>query len=476
MDYYLVELNRYWQQFWTFITPDSERFSEPEIQLRMALQLFLLAGAALFSSSETALFSLSRLDLQNLIRRQHPLAATIHALLEQPRRLIISILCGNELINIAAAANMTVILVLLYGEADAGWLTLAIMVPLLLVFGELTPKTIAVSNPVAVSTRIVVPVIRLWVRVVAPLRWAVWIISERITTLLVGREKSADNILHIDEFRTLVDDVVKNGELGSSEKLMIFNLLEAGATEVVEIMIPRTQMPFIDLDWDIKRILSYALGNRSMIYPVYKGHRDNLVGFMLAADLAGVMLDEQQTTAVTPADLIHEPVVVPLTKKVDEMFDFFKTHEIKAAVVLNEFGGVEGLVTLDDVLQFVFGEICPKTEFPGVRHEPKTDVYEVPGDMKLIDFEDLTHFMVEDARMTTVGGVLFRRLDRLPRPGDQVQLDDLLMTVLEMEGHRIAKVRIARGEKIKDVQQDIGDSEATLSSEDLQTGDRHERG
>lgn len=456
MEYQITELSRYWQQFWNFITPDSERLSEPEIVIRMVIQVILLAGSALFSSSETALFSLSRLDLQNLIRQNHPLAATIHNLLEQPRRLIISILCGNEFINIAAAANMTVILVILYGEANAGWITLFVMVPLLLVLGEVTPKTIAVSNPLVISTRIVVPVIKVWVRIVAPLRWAVWIISEHITTFLVGREKSADNILHIDEFRTLVDDVVKNGELGSAEKLMIFNLLEAGATEVVEIMTPRTQMPFIDIDWDIERTLVYARRNRSLRFPVYKGHRDNLVGFLLAADLASLKLEREKSAAVKLADLIHEPVVVPLTKKVDEMFDFFKRHEIKAAAVLNEFGGVEGLVTLDDVLHFVFGEICPKAELPGVVHDPKTDVYEVPGDMKLIDFEDLTHFMIEDARMTTIGGVLFRRLDRLPRAGDRVQMDDLLMTVLEMEGHRIARVRVARGEKMKEVPADVG--------------------
>ncbi|MGR9046333.1 MAG: hemolysin family protein [Gammaproteobacteria bacterium] len=472
MEYQITELSRYWQQFWNFITPDSERLSEPEILIRLVIQVILMAGSALFSSSETALFSLSRLDLQNLIRQNHPLAATIHNLLEQPRRLIISILCGNEFINIAAAANMTVILVILYGEANAGWITIFVMVPLLLVLGEVTPKTIAVSNPLVISTRIVVPVIKVWVRIVAPLRWAVWIISEHITTLLVGREKSADNILHIDEFRTLVDDVVKNGELGSAEKLMIFNLLEAGATEVVEIMTPRTQMPFIDINWDIERTLVYARRNRSLRFPVYKGHRDNLVGFLLAADLASLKLEREKSAAVRLADLIHEPVVVPLTKKVDEMFDFFKSHEIKAAAVLNEFGGVEGLVTLDDVLHFVFGEICPKTELPGVVHDPKTDVYEVPGDMKLIDFEDLTHFMIEDARMTTIGGVLFRRLDRLPRAGDQVQMDDLLMTVLEMEGHRIARVRVARGEKMKEVPADVGRELSEQSIADSEEGDR----
>lgn len=449
------EIGRQLSEFWAFIVPESDRLADPEVLVRLSIQVFLLLGSALFSSSETALFSLSRIDLQNLMRQQHPLATTIHTLLEQPRRLIISILCGNELINIAAAANMTIILVKLYGEADAGWITLFVMVPLLLIFGEVTPKTIAVSNPVGVSTRIVVPVMRVWIKLVAPLRWVVWIISDRVTTFLVGQEKSADNILHVDEFRTMVDDVVKNGELGSAEKLMIFNLLEAGATEVVEIMLPRTQIPFINVSWSLDKAVQFIREKKLSRFPVFQGNRDNLIGFIHASDLAGIYLDKTIQTDVKLEQLLHETVVVPPTKKVNEMFDFFKTYEIKSAIVLNEFGGVEGLVTLDQVLQFVFGEICPKANFPGVVHDPNSTVYEVPGDMKLIDIEDLTHFVIKDTRMTTIGGVLFRRLDRLPKAGDQVQMDDLLMSVLEMDGHRISRVRLAKGEKIMEASPNV---------------------
>ncbi len=446
METYLDHLALIWNDFLLVVTPDAAKLHDREIIGRGVVQVLLLAASALFSSSETALFSLSRLDLQNLHNQNHPQSLTIHALLEQPRRLIISILCGNELINIAAAANMTVILVELYGEAKAGWLTLFVMVPLLLVVGEVTPKTVAVSNPVGVSTRIVVPVIRIWIRLVAPLRWVVCKISDRVTSFLVGQEKSPDNILHVDEFRTLVDDVVKTGQLGSSQKLMIFNLLEAGATEVVEIMIPRTKMPFINCKWPVDKVAHYFRQHRQHRIPVFKDHRDNLLGFVHASDIASLMLEPDKQDDIHLADLIHPPIVVPLTKKVDEMFDFFKLNNARAAVILNEFGGVEGMVTLEGVLEFVFGEICPKTELPGVAHEANSDVYEVPGDMKLIEFEDLTNFVIEDARMTTVAGVLFRRLDRLPEIGDRVLLDDYVLTVLEMEGHRIARVRVSRGE------------------------------
>lgn len=450
MEKYLLEINQQLTTFLAFISPDSHQLADPEILFRLVVQVFLLMGSALFSSSETALFSLSRIDLQNLIKQNHPLAPTIHNLLEQPRRLIISILCGNELINIAAAANMTVILVMLYGQEDAGWITLFVMVPLLLIFGEVTPKTIAVSNPVIISTRIIVPVIKVWVKLVAPLRWVVWKISDRVTSFLVGQEKSPDNILHVDEFRTLVDDVVTNGELGSSEKLMIFNLLEAGATEVIEIMIPHTQIPFLNVHWNLEQLKQFICLHKLHRFPVYQENRDNFIGFVHATDLAGIYLNKTDTTNFKLQDLLHPPVVVPPTKKVDEMFDFFTSHEVKSAIVLNEFGGVEGLVTLDQVLQFVFGEICPSEDFPGVVHDPKSNSYEVPGDMKLITVEDLTHFVIKDNRMTTIAGVLFRKLDRLPAIGDQVKMDDLSMTVLEMDGHRISRIKLVKGEKNHD--------------------------
>lgn len=452
MENYLTQITQQTEIFWVLISPNISIMDDSEVLIRLLVQVFLLIGSALFSSSETALFSLSRIDLQNLLKQNHPLATTIHDLLEQPRRLIISILCGNELLNIAAAANMTLILVKLYGQDNAGWITIFVMVPLLLVFGEVTPKTIAVSNPVVVSTRIIVPVIRVWVKFVAPLRWIVWKISDRVTTLLVGKEKSPDNILHVDEFRTLVDDVVKNGELGSSEKLMIFNLLEAGATEVIEIMIPHTQIPFINIIWDRQQLKKFICQHKMHRFPVFAEDRDNFIGFIHAADLAGIFLDSsQQAKDFNIKSLLYDPVVIPPTKKVNEMFDFFKTHEVKSAIVLNEFGGVEGLVTLEQVLQFVFGEICPQDTFPGVDHDPTSNIYNVPGDMKLIHIEDLTHFVIKDNRMTTIGGVVFRQLDRLPKAGDQVQMEDLLMTVLEMDGHRISRVQLAKGAKMKDI-------------------------
>ena len=446
MDWMLRELASSSETLSAFLTPDLARAGEPDIVARLALQVLLLLVSAYFSGSETALFSLSRLDLQKLRRERNRHSDALHELLDHPRRLIISILCGNELVNIASAANMAGLLVVFYGPERAGVVTVLVMIPLLLLLGEVTPKTIAVSSPVTVSTRIVAAPMTLWVRTVTPLVWAIRGASDRLTTAIVGEEKAAENILHVDEFRTLVETSAEEGELNATERALIYNLLEAGDTEIVEIMTPRTRTNFIEASLDIDEALALFRRYRHPRVPVYRGSRDNLVGFLHAEDIVRIVFDEADISTVTLDDLLRPPVVVPLTKKVDEMFDFFQANQARAAAVLNEFGGVEGFVTMKDVLTFIFGQISG--EVHGLEHyeERDEDVYEVPGEMKLTDFNNLTNFGIEDPRMTTIGGVAFRHLDRLPRVGDDVSVEGVRITVLEMQAHRIARVRVARGQ------------------------------
>jgi putative hemolysin len=434
-----------WLSLSTFLSFDVDRLNDTDVIVRLVLQVMLLLLSAFFSSSETALFSLSRLDLQKLRRDRNPQSETLHALLDQPRRLIISILCGNELVNIAAAANMVGLLVSLYDVERAGIISVFIMVPLLLLLGEVTPKTIAVSNPVGVSTRIIAPPLNLWMRLVTPVVWAIRLVSDFITTLFVGEQKAAENILQLDEFRSLVETGVEEDELNATERALIYNLMDAGDTEVVEIMTPRTQVAFLNVEMNVTEMVARIKTYQHPRVPVFLGQRDNLVGFVHAEDVLRILLDGTDLESLTPADIMHPPVVVPLTKKVDEMFDFFQNNQARAAAVLNEFGGVEGFLTLKDVLTFIFGEISGEIRGQELYEERDSNCYNVPGDMKLNDFNNLTNFGIEDPRMTTIGGIAFRHLDRLPRVGDKVTVEGIEITVTEMDGHRISGTRVARG-------------------------------
>ena len=452
---------------------------EPVMIGRLVLQVALLFGSAFFSGSETALFSLSRLDLQKLRRQRHPNSETVHALLDQPRRLIISILCGNELVNIAAIVNLTSILVTLYGPERAGVISVLVMLPLILLVGEVTPKTIAVSNPVRFGAGVVAWPLSIWVKLVTPLRWIIRTVADRITTMIVGENTDPENILRVDEFRSLVEEVAKEGELNATERALIHNILDAGDTEVVEIMTPRTRMELIDDTLSVPEVFERVRAIQHSRIPVYSGHWENMAGFVHAEDVLRMVLDGMDLRLLCVDDLVHPPVVVPPTKKVDEMFDFFQNHNCRAAIVLNEFGGIDGFVTITDVLGFIFGQISGRVVGEELHCDQDQDEYEVPGDMKLVDFNNLTHFGLEDPRMTTIGGVAFRYLDRLPQVGDVVAVEDLEITVLGMDAHRIAKVRVQRVAQVEESQpeperelmDESSEPDATLEESDVGEAD-----
>jgi CBS domain containing-hemolysin-like protein len=362
-------------------------------------------------------------------------------------------LTGNELINIAATVNAAGILVILYGDARAGWISIIVMVPLVLLFGEVTPKTIAVSNPVRFSTTVVAGPMSLWVRLVSPLRNVIRLVSDKLTTRIVGEQATAESLLNVDEFLTLVEQVAQGGELDATERALINNLLEANETEIVEIMTPRTRMDFLNAEMPLREMIDKFRKYQHTRVPIFRVHRDNLVGFLHAEDVLQLLSDSVDISDLTPEEIVHPPVVAPLTKKVDEMFDFFRENGVRAAVCLNEFGGVEGFITIYDVLTFIFGDISGESHGQALYHERDLNIYELPGEMKLTDVNNLTHFGLEDPRMTTIGGVAFRHLDRLPRVGDRVVIDDIALTVLDMDAHRISKVRVAKVSAEEDLEE-----------------------
>ena len=422
------------------------RLSEPDMLVRIAVQVLLLGASAFFSSSEVALFSLSKMDLHQLRRQRHPQVARLYALLEQPRRLIISILCGNEFINVAAAANMAAILLALFDESQAALLNMAVMVPMLLLFGEVTPKTIAISDPVRLSSRIIAAPMTAWVRLVTPLRWAVRVAADRLTRPFVGEERSSENILVADEFRTLVKELEESGELCLEERVLIDSLLAAANTEVVQVMVPRTRMTFIPAGTPVREALERVRAQRQQRVPVFEGHRDNLLGFLHAEELMTRVVEGADLDALRLEDLLHPVVVAPPTKGLDEMLDFFREHQVLAAVILNEFGGVEGMVSVRNLVEIVCDPVCGASAAPESYAGPEPGSFDVPGEMKLSTFDDLTNFGIGDPRMTTVGGVVFRHLDRLPLVGDSDTVEGIGFTVLEMEEHRIVRLRAARGD------------------------------
>ncbi|MBK8888857.1 MAG: HlyC/CorC family transporter [Dechloromonas sp.] len=416
-----------------------------ELVVRIMVQCVLFSMSAFFSGSETALFSLSRIDLQKLRNSRNPHSESIHAMLDEPRRLIVSLLCGNELVNIAAAANMTMILIHAFGEADAGWINVVVMVPLLLLFGEVTPKTIAVNFPVKFATQLSARFLPKWILLVTPLRDVVRMVADRVTTFVVGEHVGRENILKADELRTLMADSEETGVIQASERVLIDKVLEAAETDVARIMTPGPQIRFLDGDLPVEELIEEFRSYRHPRVPVYRGHWDNVIGFLHADDLLRRINADADRSGIQLREILRPAHFVPPTKKVDEMLEYFQRFNTRAAVVIGEYGEVLGIVTMKDVLSFIFGEISGKMRNQEYYQEEDNDSFTVPGYMRLADLRTLTNFDIEDPLMNTIGGVALVLFGRLPRVGEKVFFADYQITIKEVIGMRITRVRVSRG-------------------------------
>lgn len=413
-----------------------------ELIIRILVQIILLFLSAVFSGSETALFSLSRIDLQKLRHSHNKNSESIHAMLDEPRRLIISILCGNELVNIASAVNMTGILLLIFGQQDVGWLNILVMVPLLLLIGEITPKTIAVSYPIKFSTRVTARFLPRWMTLITPLREAVRVVADWVTTLVVGDTVGRENILQPDELRTLLEEGLETGIIDATERVLIDNVLEASETEISRIMTPGPRILFLDASLPVPKLIKKFRSYKHPRVPVYKGHWDNVIGFIHSEDILKLVRGGSDLSEVTLDSILKPAHYVPPTKKVDEMFDYFQAHNTRVAIILGEYGEVSGIVTMKNVLSFIFGEISGTMEGQEHYKEDDENSYLVPGDMRLTDFYNLTNFDIEDPVMTTIGGVAFRLFDRLPEPGDQLTHEGFRFIVKKRSGLRISQLLV----------------------------------
>ncbi len=329
-----------------------------EIWNHLVLVAGLLLLSGFFSGSETALFSLSRAKRQKLAASGDPTSKLILQLLKQPRRLIATILVGNELVNIslgAVAARLGEEKLTMFGHVTAQILTTLAVLPLILLVGEITPKSIALKVSEHWARWAVRP-IALFAWIAAPMRWLVRGISEVVLVILRARPPTRDDALREQEFRALVDVGSEEGELKATERRLIHNVFEFGDKTVAEVMTPGTKMFALSYDLPMARLVAEVTRQRFSRIPIYRGPRDNIVGILLAKDLVGYS-HGQWRVARTLGDLLHPPFYVPKTTKLDHIFRQMQRRKTHLALVVDEYGRTVGLVTMEDLLHELFGAL-----------------------------------------------------------------------------------------------------------------------
>lgn len=331
----------------------------------LLLIALLVACSAFFSGTEVAMFSLRRIDRAQLARSGRPRDGLILRLLGKPRRLIATLLIGNESINISMSAVVAGLLNRLYpaaGEIELALLAVAVALPLLLFLGEITPKTIAIRRSTDWARAAALP---LWVFYLAitPIRFIVRGVADLIALPLGGRGATGPRDLSEAEFRALVDAGSAEGQVAAEERRLIHRVFEFGDKTVAEAMRPREQVFALSYELPTPRLIKEVAARGYSRVPIYSKGLDDVRGILHAKDLVA-----QQSDVAPPrrlAELLHEPLFVARTTRLDRLMRLFKQQKTHMALVVNEYGKLAGLVTMEDLLAQLFGDASdPRTPRP----------------------------------------------------------------------------------------------------------------
>ena len=410
--------------------------------LELVLFIVLMGLSGFFSSSETALFSLDNVQLQQMRQDDNPRIDLIESMLSRPRRLIITILIGNELVNVAASVISASVVIHFLGP-DSKWLNLLIMVPILLLVGEITPKTLAIRNNVAFATVESRP-IELFASLIKPLRWLVRGVSEFFITLIVGKERSRGNIITRDMVRTLAREAVGESALDSDEAQFIDQIFDFGSKTLEDVMTLRSDIFFLPLDTPIDEVIEEQTRTRHSKIPVYRENRDNIAGILHARDLLRVRsTGNPEGSSVEFGDLLREAYFVPETKPASELFDTFRERKLSIALTVDEYGGVTGLVTIEDLLECIFGNIRSPSD--GASSGLIQDIdggrfQEVDGAIPIHDLNQAIGSSLSDESSQTLGGLLLNEFGELPPEDTVITVDDIRFSIKEVKENRIKKV------------------------------------
>lgn len=409
------------------------------------LLVFLLLCSAFFSGSETAMFSLNSIRLQHLEKKGSATARIVSNFLKRPSKLLVTILIGNEVVNIFASSTAASLCVRFFGEQAGPIVATVSMTILLLIFGEVTPKTFAVQFPQKYAFFVSRPLL-LFSKIVFPIRIILTGIADLILRLIGGgSRKSHERLLTGQEFRTLLNVSEREGVVEATERKMIDNLFDFSEMTVKEIMIPRTDMLCFSLDSSFDDILERCRTELHAKVPVYEETLDNIAGIVYVKNLLPFIQARRQE--FTLKDFLREAYFIPETKKVQDLLKDFQEKKIHIAIVVDEYGGTSGLVCLEDVLEEIIGEISDEFDtdnLPWCVGLEEGRRYKVNAMMHIHEFNQEFSTDFSQEFYGTVAGLFLHELGRIPKKGDTVKLDDLSLTVTKLHNIRILELLVTR--------------------------------
>lgn len=406
--------------------------------IQLLLLIVLLCLSAFFSSSETALTTVNKIRMRNLADAGDDRAVVVLKVIGNPSKMLSAILIGNNIVNLYASALSTMLASRIWGN-DAVGLATGILTLLILVFGEITPKTISTISAESIALRFA-RIIFVIMFILTPVIFIVNNLSFLVLKLFrVDPNKRAESITE-DELRTIVEVSHEEGVIESEEKKMINNVFDFGDARAKDVMIPRIDMSFVDVNATYEQLIEIFREEMYTRYPVYEDTTDNVIGIINIKDifLAG------NGEAFTVRNYLRQPLYTYEFKKVSELMIEMRKAMINIVIVLDEYGATAGLITLEDMLEEIVGEI--RDEYDEDEEEDLVEIspkeYIVSGSMKLADLNDMLDLHLESEDYDSVGGVIIGLLDHLPEEGEDVVIDTVRLVVDQVDKNRIDKVHL----------------------------------
>lgn len=404
----------------------------------LILLIILLMGSAFFSASETALMSLSKLRLKHMVEEKRKGALNIERLLENPQKMLVAILVGNNVVNIWGSAIATALAIKLYSDGGIGIAT-AVMTIVILIFGEITPKTLAVYHSEGISLK-VAPIISMLVKILSPVVYIMTKITNFVVRLSGGSPSDKKPFITEDELKTIVDVSSKEGLLENEEKEMIYNIFEFGDLRIKDIMVQRQDISSVSVDSNYYEVIEEFKKEKFSRLPVYEDNIDNIVGIVYLKDF--ILLDQSKED-FDLRKIMRQPNETFEFMKIADIYKDFQLNRVHMAVVLDEYGGVAGIVTMEDIVESIMGDI--QDEYDEEEEDIqviKEDEYLVLGETKLDDLNSMIGTNLESEDFDSVGGFVIGLIGRLPKRGEVVEYQGIKFVIESIDKNRIEKIRI----------------------------------
>lgn len=412
---------------------------DPSDTYQIIILLILLALSAFFSSNETALMSVNRIRLRSLADEGNKRAAMALDILEnQTPKLLSAILIGNNIVNISASSLATT-LAYSFGGYMVSIVTVILTV-LILIFGEITPKNYATINAERLTLRYI-PVFKFLMTVMTPVIFIINLFSRGVMRLMRIDPDAASKAMTEEELRTIVDVSHEDGVIESDEKEMIYNVFDLGDATAKDIMVPRVHVTFADVESTYDELIEIFREDKFTRLPVYKDSQNNIVGIINMKDL--LLYDKNEEFVIDR--FLRKPHFTYETKSISDLLVEMKDSTFNIAIVLDEYGDMAGLITLEDILEEIVGEI--HDEYDEKEDELVQKIsdreYIIEGSMHLDDVNDHLNTELDSEDYDSLGGFIIEHLDRLPVAGDEVITEEGIRLIVEkLDKNRIEKVHV----------------------------------